>query len=60
VRFFNFLGMLGWYVNFCVLKRRTIPGLQACLNDFLVPMLCVEKRFTLPWGMSLLAVGRKG
>jgi glycosyltransferase involved in cell wall biosynthesis len=60
VRFFNFLGMLAWYVNFCLLKRRTIPGLQACLHDFLVPVLCVEKHFSLPWGMSLLAVGRKG
>ena len=58
-RFFNIPGVPGWYLNSCVLRRSTIPGMQARLNDFLVPLLRLERHFTLPWGMSLLAVGRK-
>lgn len=59
-RFFNTPGIPGWYLNSCLLKRRTVPGLQARLNDFLVPLLRFEANLPLPWGMSLLAVGRKG
>jgi SAM-dependent methyltransferase len=58
-RFFNTPGILGWYVNSCLLKRKAVPSLQARLNDWLVPLLRLEKHFTLPWGMSLLVVGRK-
>jgi SAM-dependent methyltransferase len=58
-KFFNVLGIPGWYLNSCLLKRTTVPGLQARLNDFLVPLLRFERYFSLPWGMSLLAVGRK-
>jgi SAM-dependent methyltransferase len=59
-RFLNLLGLPGWYFNSCLLKRKIVPGVQARLNDLLVPLLRLEKYFTLPWGMSLLAVGRKG
>jgi SAM-dependent methyltransferase len=59
-RFFNTLGIPGWYLNSCLLKRQAVPGLQARLNDLLVPLLRFEANLALPWGMSLLAVGRKG
>ena len=59
-RFINLIGIPGWYLNSCLLKRKDVPGFQARLNDFLVPLLRLEKQLTLPWGMSLLAVGRKG
>jgi SAM-dependent methyltransferase len=58
-RFLNLLGLPGWYVNSCLLKRKIVPGLQARFNDLLVPLLRLEKYVTLPWGMSLLAVGLK-
>jgi glycosyltransferase involved in cell wall biosynthesis len=58
-KFFNGIGIPGWYVNSCILKRTAVPRFQARLNDLLVPLLRLEKHFTLPWGMSLLAVGRK-
>lgn len=58
-RFFNTPGILGWYVNSCVLKRKVVPSLQARFNDWLVPLLRLEKHLPLPWGMSLLVVGRK-
>jgi SAM-dependent methyltransferase len=59
-RFFNTLGIPGWYLNSCLLKRQAVPGFQARLNDLLVPLLRFESNLALPWGMSLLAVGRKG
>ena len=58
-RFFNAPGILGWYLNSRLLKRRSVPHFQAQVNDFLVPLLRLEKHYRLPWGMSLLAVGRK-
>ena len=58
-RFINMIGVPGWYVNSCLLKRKELPGLQARLSNKLVPLLQLEKQLTPPWGMSLLAVGRK-
>ena len=56
--YFNMLGVAGWFLNARLLRRRTVPGLQARLNDRLVPLLRLERRLSPPFGMSLLAVGR--
>ena len=58
VSYFNVLGVPGWFLNARVLRRRSVPGLQARLNDRLVPLLRLERRLRPPIGMSLLAVGR--
>ena len=58
-RFFNLLGVLGWYVNSRILNRTTFPPLQLALYDRLVPLFRLETRFRLPIGMSLIAVARK-
>src|SRR6184192_880504 len=58
VSYFNLLGVPGWWLNARVLRRRSVPGLQARLNDRLVPLLRLERRLKPPIGMSLLAVGR--
>jgi len=55
----NALGIPGWWLNSVVLRRRSVPGFQAWLNDLLVPLVRFEQRLGLPVGMSLLAVGRK-
>jgi glycosyltransferase involved in cell wall biosynthesis len=55
---FNMLGVPGWWLNSVVLKRKTVPGVQAKINDRLVPLLKLERLFGPPVGMSLLAVGR--
>ena len=60
VSYFNVLGVAGWFLNARILGRRTVPGLQARLNDRLVPLLRLERRLSPPIGMSLLAVGRAG
>jgi SAM-dependent methyltransferase len=59
VSYFNLPGMIGWYLNFRLLRRRTVPGFQSRLNDWLVPLLRFEERLCPRIGMSVLAVGRK-
>jgi hypothetical protein len=59
MQFFNTLGIPGWYLNSRILKRQSVPRFQARVNDFLVPLLRLEKYYQPPWGMSLLAVGKK-
>jgi glycosyltransferase involved in cell wall biosynthesis len=58
VSYFNVLGIAGWWLNSRVLRRRSVPGLQARVNDRLTPLLRLERRLRPPVGMSLLAVGR--
>jgi 2-polyprenyl-3-methyl-5-hydroxy-6-metoxy-1,4-benzoquinol methylase len=58
-RYFNLPGVLGWYANSVLLRRRAVPGLQARLANLLVPWLRIERRWKLRMGMSLIAVGRK-
>src|SRR5262249_9454615 len=60
VSYFNLLGVPGWFLNARVLKRQSVPGVQARINDLLVPWLRLERRFGPPVGMSLLAVARAG
>jgi glycosyltransferase involved in cell wall biosynthesis len=57
--FFNRLGVLGWYLNSVLLRRTRVPGLQLRLQNLLVPLLRAESRLALPFGLSVIAVGRK-
>ena len=56
--YFNMLGVPGWWLNAVLLRRTAVPGIQAKMNDLLVPWLRVERGFGPPVGMSILAVGR--
>ncbi len=58
-RFFNRLGVLGWYLNSVLLGRTRVPGLQLRLQNLLVPLLRAESALPLPFGLSLIAIGRK-
>jgi glycosyltransferase involved in cell wall biosynthesis len=60
VRYFNLIGVPGWYLNARILGRRSVPGVQARVNDYLVPLLHLEQKMRPPIGMSMLAVGRRG
>jgi glycosyltransferase involved in cell wall biosynthesis len=57
--YFNTPGMLGWYFNAQILKRKTVPGFQAWTMNLLLPWLRLEQKFNPSFGMSLIAVGRK-
>ena len=55
----NAIGIPGWWLNSVLLRRRAVPGIQARINDWLVPLLRLEERLGLGVGMSMVAVGRK-
>jgi glycosyltransferase involved in cell wall biosynthesis len=57
--FFNRLGVAGWYLNSVLLRRTRVPGLQLRLQNWLVPLLRAERCLPLPFGLSLIAVGRR-
>jgi hypothetical protein len=57
--YFNLPGVVGWYVNSVVLKRRAIPAFQARVANLLVPWLRLEQRLRPRHGMALLVVARK-
>jgi SAM-dependent methyltransferase len=56
---FNLPGVLAWYLNSVLLRRRTVPGLQARLVNWIVPWLRLERHWEPRRGMALIAVGRK-
>ncbi|MFQ5458795.1 MAG: class I SAM-dependent methyltransferase, partial [Myxococcota bacterium] len=59
LRYFNVPGILGWWLNGRILKRRALPGNQVRLFDLLVPLFRLEQRFGPPFGLSLIAIARK-
>jgi SAM-dependent methyltransferase len=55
----NLLGILGWYLNGKILKRRVLPALQLRIYDRLAPVLArAEAMWKLPIGLSLITVAR--
>ena len=59
LRFLNPTGVVGWFLNSRVLRRRIISKRQTALYDKVFPVLRHAERADLPLGLSLLAVGRK-
>jgi SAM-dependent methyltransferase len=59
LRYFNAPGLLGWWLNGVVLRRRMLPSSQLRLFDLLVPIFRLEERLRIPFGLSLIGVGRK-
>ncbi len=57
--FVNATSTPGWFLNGRVLKRRSVPGLQARLANLLVPLYRFERRLGLPFGLSVIAVARR-
>ena len=55
----NLLGILGWYVNGKLLRRRVLPALQLRIYDRIAPVLArAESMWKLPIGLSLVTVAR--
>jgi SAM-dependent methyltransferase len=57
--FVNAASTPGWYLNGRILKRRSVPGFQARLANMLVPVYRLERKLGLPFGLSLIVVGRR-
>jgi SAM-dependent methyltransferase len=60
LHFSNLLGILGWFLNGKVQRKRELSNWQTILFDKFVPLLeKAEARIRPPFGMSLFAVARK-
>jgi glycosyltransferase involved in cell wall biosynthesis len=59
VRYFNLPGLVAWWLNAVVLRRRAVPGMQSRLVTLTLPWLALEQRFNLRRGMALIGIGRK-
>ena len=59
VRFLNRPGIVGWWVNGRLLRRRVLPAGQLAAFKLLLPLLKREEANPPTVGMSLLAIGRK-
>ncbi len=57
--FVNALSTLGWFINGRLLKRSSVPGMQARVADRLVPLYRLERRLNLPFGLSVISVARR-
>ena len=56
---FNRVGVFGWWLNARVRKVPRIPLAQLRMFDAFVPLLTAERFVPLPFGQSLVAVGRR-
>jgi len=56
---FNRAGTLGWWLNARVRRTRRIPLGQLRSFDAMVPLLRLERLLPLPFGQSLIAIGRR-
>jgi SAM-dependent methyltransferase len=60
LRYFNLFGILGWFVNGTLLRRRLLPAGQIGIFNKMVPLFMrMEKVVPTLVGQSLIAVGEK-
>jgi SAM-dependent methyltransferase len=58
--YMNALGILGWYINGKILKRRIIPEKQLISYNKIIPIIKkIERIFPPPFGQSLIAIAEK-
>ncbi len=58
-RFVNRPGVVGWYVNGKILRRRVLPRAQLAAFKLMLPLLRREERNPPSYGMSLLAIASR-
>ena len=59
-QYFNFIGILGWFITGSILKKESIPGGQMKLYNTLVPIFkIVDKVIFNRIGLSTIVVGKK-
>jgi SAM-dependent methyltransferase len=60
LRYMNLAGVLGWFLNSRILRRRLLPRPQLALFNVLAPLFeNVERLIPAPHGQSLIAICRK-
>ncbi len=60
IQHFNFIGIFGWWLKFCLLKKTSMESNSVKLFDTLSPLFeLIESPLPLPLGLSLISVGQK-
>jgi hypothetical protein len=59
LEYFNRMGILGWFLNSKILRKKRLPSFQLRIYNLLVPLFKLEKFLPLPFGTSLLVVAEK-
>jgi glycosyltransferase involved in cell wall biosynthesis len=59
IRYLNRPGVLGWWLNSKILKRRVLPKGQLSAFRAILPFLKLEEKRAPSFGMSLLVLARK-
>jgi hypothetical protein len=59
LQYFNRIGILGWFLNSRIFRRKGLSSFQLRIYNLFVPLFKLERFFPLPFGISLLAVGEK-
>jgi 2-polyprenyl-3-methyl-5-hydroxy-6-metoxy-1,4-benzoquinol methylase len=61
IKYFNFFGIFGWFVNGTLLRRSLLPAGQVRMFNQLVPLMIQMERWVPTLiGQSLIAIGEKG
>jgi len=61
LKYFNFFGIFGWFVNGTLLRRSVLPAGQVRMFNQLVPLMVQMERWVPTLiGQSLIAIGEKG
>jgi len=59
LKHFNRVGILGWYLNGKILRRKRLPSFQLRIYNLLVLLFKIEDLFPLPFGTSLLVIAER-
>ena len=60
IEFMNFLGAVGWFVNFKLLGRKRMSKLIVQIFDVFIPFIAFIERFVKsPFGLYILCIARK-
>jgi SAM-dependent methyltransferase len=60
LEFMNFFSVAGWFFNFKILKRRTMPIPMMRIADMTIPAVAaIEEYVNFPFGLSLFCVAKK-
>ena len=58
-RFYNAVGVFGWFINSTILRRKILPSLQLRLFNLFSRLFRAERVLAPPFGLTLMAVARK-
>lgn len=60
IRYLNWLGLIGWFINGKILRKRIIPEGQLGIFDKIAqPFLLLEQLISPPFGLSVLVIAEK-